>query len=85
VHGYKVLHLKLKTHNVGGGATRPLPRDGGVNELHGDPQSDHASHVRHFIMTLFVNKVLQLTVDALYVNVINQPHITRTISMYFKF
>jgi len=22
---------------IGGGATRPLPRDGGVEELHGDP------------------------------------------------
>jgi len=29
---------------VGGGATRPLPSDGGVEELHGDPtqQSGHA-------------------------------------------
>jgi len=31
----------LLTHGGGGGATRPLPRDGGVEELHGDPQSGH--------------------------------------------
>jgi len=29
--------LTLKTLNCGGGATRLLPRDGGVEELHGDP------------------------------------------------
>jgi len=27
----------------GGGATRPLPRDGGVEELHEDQQSGHAT------------------------------------------
>jgi len=26
----------------GGGATRPLPRNGGVEKLHGDQQSGHA-------------------------------------------
>jgi len=26
-----------ETNGDGGGATRPLPRDGGVEELHGDP------------------------------------------------
>jgi len=30
-----------------GGATRPLPRDGGVEELHGDPTVGHAQGLDH--------------------------------------
>jgi len=34
---------RSKAHVVGGGgATQPLPRDGGVEELHGDPTVGHA-------------------------------------------
>jgi len=32
-----ILRCKLSRVFDGGGATRPLPRDGGVEELHGDP------------------------------------------------
>jgi len=31
------LNLKKNLAQIGGGATRPLPRDRGVEELHGDP------------------------------------------------
>jgi len=34
---YFLLPLPAPYKVSGGGATRPLPRDGGVEELHGDP------------------------------------------------
>jgi len=38
----KLFKYVLRYTSGGGGAIRSLPRDGGVEELHGDPQSGHA-------------------------------------------
>jgi len=40
-----VIQTRSKASYGGGGATQPLPRDGGVEELHGDPTVESRSKV----------------------------------------